>query len=240
MKVLLTTIAIGEEYLEQYNQLFRKSHENYAIKHGYTFKVITDFIDKTRQNYGNISFNKILVGLDNTQYDIVIFIDSDILINPDSPPIHLLHVSGKISVVDEFSQPTKELRLAIQLKENYADKNASEYHRLCGYQLDTEMAFNTGVLMFNPNEANHFFRLIYDNCIPHAINHPRGFHWEQTSISFHIQNNNVHNVLPNKWNAIWALEKMSNPNASLELFYKENYFIHFAGKCDLHKVHLLR
>ena len=38
MKVLLVTLAIGQKYLEEYNQLFRKSQETYALKHGYDFK----------------------------------------------------------------------------------------------------------------------------------------------------------------------------------------------------------
>ena len=46
MKVLLTTVAIGEKYLEEYNNLFGESQRNYALKNGYDFKVITDFLDQ--------------------------------------------------------------------------------------------------------------------------------------------------------------------------------------------------
>ena len=43
MKVLLVTIAIGQNYLDEYKNLFYESQINYARKNGYDFKVITDF-----------------------------------------------------------------------------------------------------------------------------------------------------------------------------------------------------
>ena len=92
MKVLLVTIAIGNQYLRQYELLFKTSQENYAKKCGYDFKVITDFLDKDKDNKYNstISFNKILVCSQewSNNYDFIIFVDADILININSPPIH--------------------------------------------------------------------------------------------------------------------------------------------------------
>jgi hypothetical protein len=49
----------------------------------------------------------------------------------------------------------------------------------------------------------------------------------------------MYHILPNSWNAIASLEYMTNPKFSLESFYKENYFIHFAGRFKLDEVHLL-
>ena len=81
MKVLLITIAIGEEYLLQYKDLFYESQQNYALKYGYDFKVITDFLDKNIQHKNTVSFNKILVCEQefSKDYDFIVFIDADIL-----------------------------------------------------------------------------------------------------------------------------------------------------------------
>ena len=89
MKVCLVTICIGEKYLQQYNTLFRPSQEKYAIKCGYDFKVITDYIDGPKNTH-LISFNKILVCDYNweKEYDFIIFIDADIIINENTPTIH--------------------------------------------------------------------------------------------------------------------------------------------------------
>ena len=77
MKVLLVTIAIGPHYLKEYELLFKESQENYAAKHGYDFKVITDFLDKDNIYNSTISFNKILVCSQewSKDYDFIIFID---------------------------------------------------------------------------------------------------------------------------------------------------------------------
>ena len=83
MKCLLVTIAIGEKYLKEYTELFYKSQRDYAVKNGYDFKVIRDFLDKNIINKATISFNKILVCNQewSKDYDFIIFIDADILIN---------------------------------------------------------------------------------------------------------------------------------------------------------------
>ncbi len=92
MKVLLVTVAIGEQYLKQYYNLFYESQYNYAIKNGYDFKVCTDYLDKVHQHKTTVSFNKVLVCSQewSANYDFIIFIDADILININSPPLHNL------------------------------------------------------------------------------------------------------------------------------------------------------
>jgi hypothetical protein len=117
MKVLLVTIAIGQQYLQEYNNLFYESQSKYALKNGYDFKVITDFIDKRIINKSAISFNKILVcNLEwSNNYDFIIFVDADILININSPPIHnYVDYQGCVGIIDEYSQPSKERRIKIQ------------------------------------------------------------------------------------------------------------------------------
>ena len=132
MKVLLTTIAIGEDYLKEYNDLFYESQKKYALKHGYDFKVITDFLDKNIQEKSTISFNKILVCSQDwsSQYDFIIFIDADILININSPSIHdFIDYGICIGIIDEYSQPLKERRLKIQRLMGW-ETSASDYYKI--------------------------------------------------------------------------------------------------------------
>ena len=111
MKSLLVTIAIGEKYLEEYYKLFYESQKNYALKNNYDFKVITEFLEKENQDKHCISFNKILVCSQewSNDYDFIIFVDADILININSPPIHShIDYEGFIGIIDEYSQPSNE------------------------------------------------------------------------------------------------------------------------------------
>jgi hypothetical protein len=43
--------------------------------------------------------------------------------------------------------------------------------------------------------------------------------------------------LKNEYNALWGLLKLDNiDNISLEEFFKNNYFVHFAGHTDFDQV----
>lgn len=243
MKVLLVTMAIGEEYLEQYNNLFYESQKNYAVKHGYDFGVITDFLDKTIQHSSSISFNKILVCNQewSNYYDFIIFIDADILININSPPIHnYVDYGESIGIIDEYSQPSKERRLKIQ-KEMGWEISATDYYKLCGFDIQTDMVFNSGVLVMQPKKHKDFLQYIYNKYILQSITHYRGFHFEQSCIGYEIQKANLYKVIDNKFNAVWFLTKLDNiENTTLNQYFTENYFIHFAGHTDYNQIKLIK
>ena len=130
-KILLVTIAIGEKYINEYNKLFRPSQELYAKRNGYDFKVVTNFLDDKYKFHKSISFNKILVCSQewSQDYDFIIFIDADIVINKDSPPIHnFVNYGDKIGIINEFSQPSFEKRLQINHKYGL-EKNPKAYYK---------------------------------------------------------------------------------------------------------------
>ena len=239
MKCLLVTIAIGENYLIEYNNLFYKSQKNYALKNGYDFKVITDFLDKNISNSSSISFNKILVCNQewSNDYEFIIFIDSDILININSPPIHnYIDYNGCIGIIDEYSQPSKERRLKIQQKMGW-EINAIDYYKLCGLDIQTDMVFNSGVLVMQPKKHNDFLLNIYNKYILQSVSHYRGFHFEQSCIGYELQKNNLYKVIDNRFNAVWGLTKLDNiENINLNKYFNDNYFIHFAGHTDYDKI----
>ena len=232
MKVLLVTIAIGSKYLDMYKKKFYESQRKYAEKCGYDFKVITNFLDKTIQQRSTISFNKVLVcsqGWSN-QYDFIIFVDADIFININSPAIHsYVDYENYIGIVDEYSQPTKERRLKIQ-KKNGWEENATEYYRLSGFDIETDMVFNSGVLVMQPKIHRDFLQNIYDKYVRQSISHPRGFHFEQSCIGYEIQKEKIYKVIDNKFNALCALISQDNAeNINIEIYTTQNYFIHYAG-----------
>lgn len=239
MKVLLVTIAIGEKYLTEYINLFYESQKKYAYKNGYDFRVITDFLDKKVKNPSTISFNKILVCNQewSDKYDFIIFIDADILINIDSPPIHnYIDYGSCIGIIDEYSQPSKERRLKIQKNMGW-ETSATDYYKLCGFDIQTNMVFNSGVLVLQPKIHKIFLQYIYSKYIQKSISHYRGFHFEQSCIGYEIQRNNMYKVIDNKFNAVWSLTKMDNvENITLDKYFNDNYFIHFAGHTDYDKV----
>lgn len=232
MKILLVTLAIGENYLKEYNLIWMKSQSNYAAKHGYDFKVITEYLDTTYIHPHQISFHKLLVGCQpwSNMYDYIIFIDADIYINPDSPPIHLsTNFENKVGIVDEYSQPTPDIRIKIQKYKGW-ETSATDYYKLAEFTLNTDIVLNSGVFILQPKLHGEFFRDVFYRYVKNAINNPRGFHCEQSSIGYELQKNGICEILSNKYNACINLYRIEYPALLLEDFIKENYFIHFAGK----------
>lgn len=259
MKILLITIAIGDRYFEIYNKLFRKSQEAYAIKNGYDFKIIRqvyvangvangianvllDTVLDTKSlpsvHPDLISFQKILVCSQefSLQYDYIIFIDADILININAPPLHsIVDFTDKIGIVDEYSQPTKELRIQLQRRNRWED-NATDYYKLAGLALSTDKVFNSGLLVMQPAKHSQFLLDIYNKYFKNAIGHSRGFHYEQSCIGFELQKENKYIILDNKWNALWAIYRNTGIESNLQKMYDNNYIIHFAGHSDYNLV----
>jgi hypothetical protein len=231
--VLLVTIAIGERYLQQYNNIFRKNHEMYAKKNDYDFKVITDYLDKSMTHVDAITFNKTLVCSQewSNEYEYIVLIDADILINMMSPAIHSsINFENKIGIVNEYSQPTMEVRLQIQRMMGW-EPDAKGYYKLAQLDIDTKMVFNTGVMVLQPRIHKEFLENIYKKYVKKSINHYRRYHYEQSCIGYELQKNNNYKILDNKWNTIWPLYKIVG--SQLELIFIQNNFIHFTGHVDI-------
>jgi hypothetical protein len=233
--IALVTLAIGDRYLEIYNRLFRPSQEAYAKRHGYDFKVVTEYLDDDLMHKSLVSFQKALVFSQpwSYKYESIIFVDADIYIRPDSPPIHT--AGDKIGIVNEFAQPTKELRLAMQERCGW-ETSATDYYKLCQFDLETDIAPNTGVIIARPALHGEYLRNIYETYKELAINHPRGYIYEQTAIGYCLVRDKIYTCIPNEWNGLWMINKLIYPDKELPEFIGETYFTHLAGKFQYDKL----
>jgi len=243
VKVVLVSIAIGEKYIKEYEFLFKESHTNYASKQGYDFRLITEYLSPDNEDRvpANICMQKFLLCSQewSQDYDFLVYVDADILININAPPIHACTDYGdKIGLIDEYSQPSKERRIQIQRKMGW-ETSAKDYYKMCNFDINTDMVFNGGVSVLQPNKHRAFFRAIYDKHIKESKTHPRGFHFEQSCVGYYTQKEQLCKVLDNKFNAIWFFAKHDIPALCLEDFFKQNYFIHFAGKIDYDRIFLI-
>ena len=232
-KILLTTIVIGNKYQEKYRKYYYENHLAYAKKHGYEFHVVTDFIDSNNRLPSFISLQKILVCAPpiSQSYSQIIVVDADILFNVNTAgPLHEVgKFPEKISIVDEFNQPNLEERIRLHTKFGY-EKSAAEYYGLAGFYLNTNRLLNTGLMVFNPSLHKDYLEKIYLEGISNGLNHPRGFHYEQSLVGYHLQKDDMYELLPSEWNAIWAWYHHSKGDQlTLKQFFHENKAIHFAG-----------
>ena len=163
--------------------------------------------------------------------------DADILININAPSIHNYVDFGElIGVVNEYSQPTSKRRLLIQKKMGW-ETSATEYYKSSGFDIQTDMMFNSGVLVLQPKKHRIFLQKIYNKYVKQSKNNSRGFHFEQSCIGYEIQKNNLYKVIDNKFNALWVITKLdNNENITLNEYFNDNFFVHFAGHTDFNKI----
>lgn len=246
MKVLLVTIVIGDkEYWNTYNRLFRISQENYAKKHGYDFKIVENFLDGThKENKISLYFQKSLVCNQSwsDQYDYIVYIDNDVYINIEAPAIHEAYdFQDKIGMVDEWSQPSPGTRSHIHRYWNLCDKCPCDYYyNTLGIDYNSHLIYNSGVMVFQPKKHKTLMNEYYNHYMPMAI-HSKLLWFEQASIGYFLIKREKILDMGSKFNALWNWTRTIcelDPNKQEDLvgYFKEHYFIHFAGRASYEKI----
>lgn len=225
MRVCLAVVCIGQTYISEFEELFKPSLVAYTNKYGYDLKVFTDFLDSNRPRPSLISFQKALVPSHESlkDYDLVVVIDADIYIGPHSPPIHTLDCGDKIGIVNELGQLSPSDYTYLQKSIGIPDAPI-EYYRKSGFSVDTKLYLNSGLMLCTPSKHGEFLKSVYTKYVSTAIEHPRGFHYEQSCIGYELIANNMVHCIPNGWNHIFLFTAvLGKPLRS------DTYFVHFAG-----------
>jgi hypothetical protein len=234
MKVALVTLTIGEGYIEQHARIFMPSQRAYAERHGYDYRVITDYSGPIRHP-ALICLEKQLICSQPwaAEYDCIIYIDADMLIHPLAPALHTkVSPTDSILMVDEMSQPTRADRHALQVRSGW-EQSVPEYYARAGLDFNTDIIYNGGLIVWNtPARWSGLCRSIYMKYAKAQLTHPRGYHYEQAVVNFEYQTNGLCRALDPEWNAIWALHKETTFQGNLAEFIEKNHFVHLAGHYD--------
>jgi hypothetical protein len=234
MRVAYVTIAIGDAYIDEYKRIFQPSHIHYAKRHGYDYKLVTDYSGDIRSP-ALIALEKQLLCSQPwaANYDLLLYTDADVLIHPNAPPIHTLYdpATGAIGMIDEMNQPSRAERHALQVRMGW-ETSVPDYYALAGISFQTDRILNGGVILWNPKLHAEFCHGIYERHREQQLHHPRGMHYEQAAINYEYQRGAKVQILPSSWNAVWALHYMTTFKGTLEEFIGQNYFIHLAGHVD--------
>jgi lipopolysaccharide biosynthesis glycosyltransferase len=223
--------------MAKYTRLWRASHENYCKKHGYDLKIIDKFLDKQLDAKRHIDANNRLLVCSqewSDAYDYIIYLDADILININAPPIHTAYEYGdKIGIVDEFSQPQPEERAERINKRLGWEESAKAYYKLAGFDIDTDTLFNAGMMVFQPKKHKKYLEKMYSYYEPGYTTHRRGAHYQQAIIGYDLMVNNKCIVMSNEWNCVWHHYKVYyDGKKTLQDIFEKHYFVHFAGGID--------
>lgn len=243
MKVGIVIFLIGDNYISKFNNKFRSTLTQYCNKYNYELIILNKYIkDEPNMDKKKFYWQRMLISEKFIDYDFIVSMDSDIFVNPNSPPIPFEQIpEGKVAAVNERKYfGNYEWRESVQIKCGW-ERTGKEWYALSGENKEYNDHINGGFVIYQPKYHAKIFKELYDN----NINNYMRYHQDDQSIisSFIIDNNLVY-WLDERYNKIWFFWKqIFYPNFDslphnikqqyIHNFMNLNYFTHFTSHIDV-------
>ena len=260
MRRAIITLTIGAEYEAGWNALSAPGWRAYATRHCYDLLAINQPLDTSaRAASRSPAWQKLLTLRPEVcgSYDRVVWLDSDIVINPEAPDVAAGVPLEKIGAVDEYMFPGHQPQLMKMIDWSLKQapesepiwrsyNNPSDYHAYWGLPNGMKHIVQTGVMVMSPIYHRDIFEDVYQN-----YDQKRGveLNYEQRPLSFEIQKRDLQHWIDLRFNALTMLrlyeyeqelkQKVSNRVelvAAIRHMYNKNYFLHFAGVQPLQRL----
>ena len=213
MKKALVTLAVGKSYESIFDTYCRPLWSQYAEKYQFDLIVFTQPLDSSsRAQSRSPAWQKCLILSvpDIQKYDQVVWIDSDILINPNSPDVTAGVPLEKIGAVDSYATPTREDHRIIleRLFEFWTLKGINfvnnltptDFHRNFGLNGEFESVVQTGVMVLSSRYHRELLEYVY-----HTYEDKGEACWsyEMRPLSYEILTRKFDFWIPPKFNMPW-------------------------------------
>ena len=215
----LVTLNIGEPYQKMWRETFADTWFEYGKRHGYDVLSLEDYIDNSELAHARSPhWQKCLILEDpRTQdYEDVVWVDSDILINYHTAPCVVAAnadgaASGKIGAVtwagsDKPNRERFENGIRRVWENNQApwvraieDPTFQKFFELGGYPIDHENMMNTGLLVLKQCDQHRLaMRQVYETYKegPHTSK-------EQMALAHYLLTKDMVNPIDSRFNKIW-------------------------------------
>ena len=210
VKKVIVTIAIGDMHYNFWKKYASKSWELYAEKHGYDIICFQEPLDNSeRAKKRSVSWQKCLILNDPKvkQYDRVVWLDSDIIINHfDAPCIVSTVKEDAIGVVNAWEFSEVNYHFLQKRMINYCKRHRLPYYNIgkqyfidYGLPAVSDKAVQGGVLVLNPSHHSKIMEAVYFN---YEDNRPAYWHYEMRPISFEIISSNLCQWIDNRFNYV--------------------------------------
>jgi hypothetical protein len=252
MKKAIVTLAIGAQYLEAWTKICRKGWAAYCDRHGYDLVAIEQPLDvSARARSRSPAWQKCLVLSQDwsAKYDRLVWVDSDLAINPAAPSIIDGVPEAKIGAMDDLTYPTAAEREAVirfwmeQVRRNPAvpghwELGAEAFHTRFGLPGGQKHIVQTGVMVLSPMHHRAVMEHVYNTYDDPG---PAELNYEMRPLSHEIQTHGLQHFIDPRFNAlmmwlIWIANLRSGREPTgpeLHNFvtaqYLRNHFLHFAG-----------
>jgi len=254
----IVTLAIGADYAERFERHCRANWSAYAKRHGFDLIVITEPLDTSaRAHSRSPAWQKCLIlGAPQVAgYERVVWVDSDICINPEAPSILDGVPPERIGVTDEHRFPSLEGRQSIldaivAAAPEHGDfdrrfweawRSPGAWHAYMRLPSGQSHIVQSGVMVLSPKHhretLEHVYRS-YEDAASSPLNRAPGW-GEMGPLSHAIQAHRLQHWIDPRFNAlVWWLFLHQNASAGdLQRFvqdcYRRNFFLHFAGCAHL-------
>jgi len=258
MRTAIVTLLLGRPYQLAWHDLCEPGWRAYADRHGYDIIAIDRPLDVTpRAMARSPAWQKCLVLQPSIVggYDRVVWLDADIVINPNAPAVTGAVPIEKIGAVDESVYPTLDAHQAFwhrmvaqtensnpalaRIWQSYLDPR--DYHGFWGLPRRGDHIVRTGVLVLSPRHHRALLEHVY-----YDYENKGGpeLSYEMRPLSFEIQERDLQHWIDQRFNAtfnsIFAEATAAKPiSTQQELFdlirrsLSSNYFLHFAAHQEM-------
>lgn len=251
MKKAIVTLAVGERYIKMFDTLCRNNWEIYTKKFNYDLIVVTEPLDLSdRAKSRSVSWQKLLILSQewSSNYDRIVWIDSDILINSKYAYDICKDVPlEKVGGVENYSVPTREIyNFSLTRRYRKWDNSGvkylnnltpSSYYQNRGLNLneaELNYVLQTGVFVCSPKYHRQIFEHVYNT---YEDTHGAEWNYEMPAISYELVKADLVHWISNRFNfvvpvimgAFYPELLESNPT---KLSLKERIINKLLGKSD--------
>ncbi len=247
----IVTLTVGAGLRERWERVCAPGWRAYAERHGYDLLVLDRPLDGSRRaRERSPAWQKCLIAGQEfaAAYERLVWIDADVLINPDAPCVVEGVPAGRVGAVDEYATPDPEGH-ARALATLYAHWDATattyvpnprphDYYEASGLP-PFDHVVQTGVLVL---EAGHreILERVYDRFEERGV----GWNYEMRPLSAELLGAGTVAWLDSRFNYLWGIYKAlhapqlvarpDDPNR-LDVVRRalaDVHFLHFAGTAD--------
>ena len=213
MKKAIITLIIGNKYEKMFNTYCRKNWQIYCEKYNYDLIVINKFLDDSkRAKERSPAWQKLLILSQPwaKNYDQIVWVDSDVLINNKIARDITSQVEIKsFGAVNAYSIPSKDLHY-ISMKRNYDyfienniefidNLKPGQYYERRGIPGgDLDQVIQTGVFVCSHDHHREIFEHVYYSY--EDINKTAAWNYEMPAMSYELIKSNEIKWLPVTYN----------------------------------------
>ena len=213
MKKAIVTLAVGQKHEEMFNNFCKNNWQKYCENYDYDLIVINEPLDKSRRALErSVAWQKLLILSQewSDNYDQIVWIDSDVIINYQQAKDITSHVSiEKVGAVESYSIPSKISHdIALKRRYDYWKKNnipyidnlaPGDFYKNRGIPGgDLKEVVQTGVFVCSTKYHQKIFEHIYYNY--EDINKTAAWNYEMPAMSYELLKGDLVEWIPNEYN----------------------------------------